>query len=104
MGGVNAITLKFDQTFIHDQLMVSFAAGHVQTPDLNNLKLNKYGLPNYLHFTGLVDYRLQGFFKGLDLQFLVAIKKDDRKEHLPQEYIINRVNMSNFNLILDYRF
>jgi hypothetical protein len=104
MGGVNAITLKFDQTFIHDQLMVSLAAGHVQTPDLNNLKLNKYGLPNYLHFTGLVDYRLQGFFKGLDLQFLVAIKKEDRKEHLPQEYIINRVNMSNFNLILDYRF
>jgi hypothetical protein len=104
MGGVNAITLKFDQTFIHDQLLVSLAAGHVQTPDLNNLKLNKYGLPNYLHFTGLVDYRLHGFFKGLDLQFLVAIKKEDRKEHLPQEYIINRVNMSNFNLILDYRF
>lgn len=104
MGGVNAITLKFDQTFIHDQLMVSLAAGHVQTPDLNNLKLNKYGLPNYLHFTGLVDYRLQGFFKGLDLQFLVAVKKEDRKEHLPEEYIINRVNMSNFNLILDYRF
>jgi len=104
MGGVNAVSLKIDQTFIHDQLMVSLGSGYIQTPDLENLELNKYGLPNYLHFTGVVDYRFKGYFKGLDLLFLVASKKEDRKEYLPQEYIINRVNMSNFNVILDYKF
>jgi hypothetical protein len=104
MGGVNAVTLKIDRTFIHDQLMVSLAAGHVKTPNLNNLALNKYGLPNYVHLTGLVDYRFQGFFKGLDLQFLVAVKKEDDSGSIPKEYVINRVDMSNFNVILDYRF
>lgn len=104
MGGVNAMTMKLNRTFIHDQLMVSMAVGHVQTPDLNSLKLNKYGLPNYTHLTGLVDYRFQGYFKGLDLQLLVAAKKENNQGSLSPEFIINKVEMSNFNVILDYKF
>jgi len=68
------------------------------------LKLNKYGLSNYFHFIGLVDYRFDGFFKDLDLQLLVAHKDEDSEKKIPVEYIINRVNMTNVNLILDYRF
>ncbi len=104
MGGVHALGMKYDKTFIQDKLKVSFGASHVQTPDINNLRLNKYGLPNYLHFTGLIDYRFDGFFKGLDLQFLVAHKNEDRNTPVPLEYVINRVNMTNYNIILDYRF
>ncbi|MBC6368671.1 hypothetical protein [Algoriphagus sp. AK58] len=104
MGGVHAIGLNYDKTFIKDKLKVSLGASHVQTPDLENPALNKYGLPNYLHFTGMVDYRFDGFFKGLDIQFLVAHKNEDRKEEIPLEYVINRVNMTNINIILDYRF
>lgn len=104
MGGVHALGLAYDKTLIHDKLKISVGASHVQTPDLENLKLNKYGLPNYLHFTGLIDYRFDGFFKGLDLQFLIAHKNEDRFEKIPLEYVINRVNMTNLNIILDYRF
>jgi hypothetical protein len=104
MGGVQALGVLFDQTFIQDKLKVSLGASHVQTPDLNNIELNKYGLPNYYHFTGLIDYRFSGFFKGLDLQFLVAHKKEDVDKKILLEYVINRVNMTNYNLILDYRF
>jgi hypothetical protein len=104
MGGVNAIGALYDQAFFHDKLKVSLGASHVQTPDLANIELNKYGLPNYYHFTGLVDYRLGGFFKGLDLQFLIAHKKEDFDRKIPLEYVINRVNMTNYNLIVDYKF
>lgn len=104
MGGVHALGVKYDKTFIKDKLKVSLGASHVQTPDIHNLRLNKYGLPNYLHFTGLVDYRFDGFFKGLDLQFLIAHKNEDRQTAIPLEYVINRVNMTNLNIILDYRF
>lgn len=104
MGGVHALGFLYDQTFIHEKLKVSLGVSHVQTPDLENIELNKYGLPNYYHFTGLIDYRFSGFFKGLDLQFLVANKKEDRDRKIPLEYVINRVNMTNYNLILDYRF
>lgn len=104
MGGVHAVGVLFDQTFIHDKLKVSLGASHVHTPDLEDVQLNKYGLPNYYHFTGLIDYRFSGFFKGLDLQFLIASKKENFNQKIPLEYVINRVNMTNYNLILDYRF
>lgn len=104
LGGVNALMSQYDHTFIHDKLKVSLGVAHVQTPDLNNLNLNKYGIPNYYHFTGLVDYRFDGFFKGLDLQLLAVYKREDRDQKMPLEYVINRVNMMNMNLILDYRF
>lgn len=104
MGGVNAVTMGLNRTFIHDQLMVSMTLGYVQTPDLNFLRLNKYGLPDYTHLTGLVDYKFQGYFEGLDLQFLVAAKKENNQGFLSPEYLINKVEMSNFNLILDYKF
>lgn len=104
MGGVHALGINYDKTFIHDKLKISIGVSHVQTPDMENPVLNKYGLPNYFHFTGLIDYRFEGFFKGLDLQFLVAHKNEDRAREIPLEYIINRVNMTNINLILDYRF
>ena len=104
MGGVRAIGISYDKTFIHDKLKVSLGSSYVQTPGLEDLKLNKYGLPNYFHFIGLVDYRFDGFFKDLDLQLLVAHKDEDNEKKIPLEYIINRVNMTNVNLILDYRF
>ena len=104
MGGVNAWGVLYDQTFIQDKLKVSLGASQVNTPDLENIGLNKYGLPNYYHFTGLVDYRFTGFFKGLVLQLLVVHKKDDSDRNIPLEFVINRVNMTNYNLILDYRF
>ena len=104
MGGVHAFGFLFHQNFIHDKLKASLGASHVQTPDLENINLNKYGLPNYYHLTGLFDYRFSGFFEGLDLQFLMAYKKEDRDRKIPLEYVINRVNMANYNLILDYRF
>lgn len=104
MGGVNAIMTQYDHTFIHDKLKISLGAAHVKTPDLNNIELNKYGVPTYYHFSGLLDYRFDGFFKGLDFQFLAVYKKEDRDQHIPLEYVLNRVNMMNMNLILDYRF
>ena len=104
MGGVHAFGINYDKKFIHDKLKMSFGASHVQTPGLENLTLNKYGLPNYFHFIGLIDYRFDGYFKGLDLQLLVAHKNEDSAKEIPLEYVINRVNMTNVNLILDYRF
>lgn len=104
LGGVHALGFLFDQTFAQDKLKVTLGASHVQTPDIENIELNKYGLPNYYHFSGLIDYRFGGFFKGLDLQLLIAHKKEDITKEIPLEYVINRVNMTNFNLILDYRF
>ncbi|HAH37337.1 MAG TPA: hypothetical protein DCL81_12710, partial [Algoriphagus sp.] len=104
LGGANAVMLQLDQEVVKDKFKMSFGASHVKTPEIDNLALNKYGIPNYIHFTGLLDYKFDGFFQGLDLQFLVALKKENSEKEIPLEYVINRINMANLNLILDYRF
>ena len=103
LGGVQGLNLMYEKT-VYEHLKLAFGAGHVYSPDLENVVLNKYGLPDYFHFTGLVDYRFGGFFKGLDLQFLAAYKGENTGPEVPKEYVINRVNMTNLSLILDYRF
>ena len=75
LGGVNSWMIQYDHTFIHDKLKVSTGVSHTKNPNINNVLLNKYGIPDYYHFSGLIDYRFSGFFKGLDLQLLVVAKK-----------------------------
>lgn len=104
LGGVHAIMTQYERQIVDDRLRVAIGASHVKTPDIHNVELNKYGIPSYLHFSGLADYRFQGFFQGLDLQLLVVAKKETYQREIPLEYVINRVDMMNFNLILDYRF
>lgn len=95
---------QYEHEMFEDRFRLVIGASHVKTPDIHNVELNKYGIPSYLHFSGLADYRFQGFFQGLDLQLLVAAKKETFEREIPLEYVINRVDMVNFNLILDYRF
>jgi len=103
LGGVHGVNIMFEKT-VHEQLKLVFGAGHVYTPEMDDISLNKYGLPDYYHLTGLVDYRFGGYFKGLDLQLLVAYKGENTGPEVPREFVINRVNMTNLSLILDYRF
>lgn len=104
LGGVDVKMVQYDQNLVSDKLKISFGVSYVDNPDQNDLKLNKYGLPDYYQFSGLVDYRLAGFFTGLDLQFLVVGKKQGPNQEVLPENLINKVNMVNYNLIVDYRF
>jgi hypothetical protein len=103
-GGVNALTLKYKYTFKNEQLYTEIGTSTVQHPGLENSLLNKYGIPSYYHFTGLIDYKFKGYLEGFDLQFLIAHKAAHRPGEVPDEFRINRVDLWNFNLILDYRF
>lgn len=104
LGGVDVKMAQFDQNLVSDKLKIGFGVSYVDNPDQNDLRLNKYGLPDYYQFSGLVDYRLEGFFKGLDLQFLVVGKKEGPNQNVLLEDVINKVNMVNYNFIVDYRF
>jgi hypothetical protein len=96
--------IKFDRNLIQDKLNLGLGLSYVDNPDQNDFRLNKYGLPDYYQFSGLVDYRFKGFFQGLDLQLQVVGKKEGLNQEIALENVINRVNMMNYSLIMDYRF
>lgn len=102
-GGVDATTLRYKYTFKEPGLSTQVGAGYVNSPDINNYYLNKYGLPSYYHFMGIIDYKFSGYFEGLDLYFM-AVNKTSADSNVPDRFRLNRVDMWHFNLVLDYRF
>ena len=90
--------------FKPDQLYAELFIGTTYHQDLDNIKLNKYGVPSYYHFAGIVDYKFKGYLDGFDIKFMVANKTAHNPNEVEDMYRINRVDLWNFNLILDYRF
>jgi hypothetical protein len=103
-GGVNSLTLSMKHYFKPDQLYAELFIGTTYHQDLDNIKLNKYGVPSYYHFAGIVDYKFKGYLDGFDIKFMVANKTAHNPNEVEDMYRINRVDLWNFNLILDYRF
>jgi len=104
LGGLDVKMIQFDQHLVNEKLKVGMGFSYVNNPDQNDFRLNKYGIPDYYQVSGLVDYKFEGFFRGLDLQLLVVGKKESNNQELSPEYLINKVNMVNYNFIVDYRF
>lgn len=103
-GGTQVFTLKY-QTHLNkkENITADFGVSQVNLRELDDVRLNKYGLPSYHHFTALFDYRFKGYWEGLDLKFL-AVYKRAQDQNIPDIYRLNRVDMWHFNLIIDYRF
>lgn len=103
-GDMHALTLKYKYDLTQKNLYAELGASVVDHSGLTDYSMNKYGIPSYYHFTALVDYKFKGFLDGLDIQFLAAYKAGKPGLYIPDQLRINRVDMWNFNLIIDYRF
>lgn len=102
-GGLNALTLKYRYTTTSG-FSADLGAGGVNTPDIQNTRLNKYGMPSYLHLTGAVQHQFSGWLNGLEGRLIVVHKTAKNGNALPDTFRINRVDMWNINFIVDYRF
>jgi len=102
-GGIRAIALKYDYQFnTYTKGLVGVST--VKHPDINEFTLNKYGVPSYYHFVGSLDHSFDGYLDGLKLKMLVVNKTAKKPGEIPDSNRINRVDLWNFNLVLDYKF
>lgn len=103
MGNVNAATLSVQKEF-NNRLKANIAYGHFYTPDVLNVRLNKYGLPSFRQLNLNLRYELNGFFKGTSIDLLYVYKGRIGKVYNNPKYLINKVDMHHFNLIFNYTF
>ncbi len=85
-------------------LAADISYGRFYLPDVRDYSLNKYGFPAYQQCNVDVRYAFDGFFQGLDLQFLAVFKDAIKTTYDLPKYEINKVNLAHFNLILNYHF
>ena len=104
-GNVHAATAVLSKKFSSVKgLAVDVSYGRFYLPDVKDFNLNKYGFPAYQQANVDVRYTFGGFFQGLDLQFLAVFKDAIKTTYDLPKYEINKVNLSHFNLILNYHF
>lgn len=103
LGNVNAFMSKTTLTLLNNKLKTSFGYGYYHLPDVKDCRLNKYGMPSYHQVNIDASYSFQKSLKGLELKFLMAYKIKDGEIYNNLKYVYNKVNMVNFNLILDFK-
>lgn len=103
-GGVSAYTLKYRQHYRWKGLRSELGASLVNQSDINDFRINKYGVPSYYHFAGIVDYSFSGYFEGMDLRFIAVNKTAQNPGAVPDVFRINRVDLWHFNVVLNYRY
>jgi hypothetical protein len=103
-GGMNAYVIKYDLVTPVEGLFAQTGAVMVNHSSMTSFTTNKYGIPSYYHFTGMLEYRFKNYFEGLNLQFLAVNKSAKQRTGLLDSNKINRVDMWNLNFIVDYKF
>ncbi len=103
-GGVNAIMCKLNYSIPKANLKTSLAAGYYHLPDVKNFRLNKYGMPSYTQINADIRYTFTHTLKGLEAQLLVVAKINNGETYNNYRYVFNKVNMEQYNFILNYNF
>jgi len=102
LGGVNAWTVNNEFITKNKQWKLGLSYGQYFVPQPNNYQLNKYGLPSYQQLNASADYHCKGFLENMDIQLLLAWKGKLEKDPVAPKYIMNRVNMLNSNLVVNF--
>lgn len=103
LGNTNAFSTNFTLNFLKERMKTGIAYGYYDLPDIANFEMNKYGMPSYHQINLVSSYNFENLWKGLEIRLLIAGKINATKESLDPIYVYNKVNLINFNLILDLR-
>lgn len=103
-GDSHAVTGRVSWQTENKRLRVEAAYGRFYLPDVKNTVLNKYAFPSFQQFNFDVRYTFRGMFQGLQAQMLYVWKGRLGEVYGNQGRIINRVDMSHYNLILNYTY
>jgi hypothetical protein len=103
-GDLWAYSVKGAKTWFNKSLKTELGYGYYRFPDVKNVALNKYGIPSFTQFIANINWQFSGKIKGLNAQFLFVQKNNQGNVYENYRYVINKVDMSQFNIILNYQY
>ncbi|MBP6826699.1 MAG: OprD family outer membrane porin [Saprospiraceae bacterium] len=80
------------------------AYGHFYLPDVKNTALNKYGFPSFRQLNVDLKYTFGSDLKGLTMEALLVYKGSMGDTYGNDKYVINKVGMIHYDLMLNYLF
>ncbi len=103
-GDSHSITGRVNWQADNKRLRLEAMYGHFYLPDVKNTALNKYAFPAFNQFNFDVRYRFGRPLEGLQAQFLYVWKGRLGDVYGTEKYVINKVDISLYNLILNYTY
>lgn len=85
-------------------LKTQFSYGRFYLPELGDAARNKYAMPSYEQWNWLTSYAFQKYLKGLTARALYVRKNVIGALPENPNAIFNKVNLSLYNIILDFTF
>ena len=104
LGDAHAVVGKFNYKIPKARVTTSIAIEHYELPDVTDFKLNKYGIPSYNQLNIDARYKFGGILKGLETQLLFVYKGKTGNSYENDKYVINKVDMSLWNIVFNYQF
>ncbi len=101
LANVHAFTTQLTRTQ-ESGLKWGGGLGYYRLPSITNFAQNKYGMPSYGQVNLFASYGFKGVWEGLEIRFLIAGKTEMSKEIIPLKNQINKVNMINSNVVIDF--
>ncbi len=78
--------------------------GLTNMPDVKDVAKNKYGMPSYSQLQLMTNYAFSNWLDGLTLQALYVYKGNRGETYNTPNFIVNKVNMSQYNFVMNYTF
>ena len=103
LGNLHAFTIKTALSLQNNRFKTGLAYGYYNLPDVTNYRLNKYGLPSYHQINYDASYSFNKFLNGLDLKLLIVYKLKAGETYNNLRYVYNKVNLINFNFVVDFK-
>lgn len=103
-GDVHAFMTKINYNIPKAKIKASLATGYYKLPDVKNYRLNKYGVPSYTQANADVRYSFGGLFTGLEAQLLIVAKLKNGETYQNDKFVFNKVNMIQYNFVLNFHF
>ena len=104
LGDVHAIVFKAGYVFPKLRLKTQAGFGYFDLPAASNAALNKYGMPSYTQLNIDLRHQFSGFLQGLEAQALAVFKGKSGSSFGNDKYVINKVDMNMWHLVLNYHF
>ena len=103
-GRLDAATLRANWTDRTKAWNIGLAGGYFSLPDVKQVSLNKYAFPGFYQINADLRYSFRGLLEGLRVQFLYVYKGKADSTYGNDKLVINRVDMSHVNLIINYSY
>jgi hypothetical protein len=103
LADVHAATMSVSKS-IKQGFKAELGLGYYKLPEETIAAKNKYGMPSYWQLNADIRYLFSGFLKGLETQFLYVHKGNTGANEINKKNIINKTQMSLYNLVLNYHF